>query len=921
MPNSLNDTAELVRANGELRKEVARREEAEERLRLFIEYAPAAVAMFDRDMRYLAASRRWLADYRLQGDVIGMSHYEVFPEVPERWREVHRRGLAGEVLRADEDTFERPDGAVQWVRWEVRPWQATNGEVGGIIIFAEEVSEEKRAAEARLDALRLKQIITDNATTGIIMQDGTGHCTFMNPAAEEMTGFTFAELKGNNVHAAIHHTHPDGRPFPMSECEIGKAVMAMRPIRRHEDVFVGKGGTFFPVMCNASPVQQGGVLTEVVLEFRDITEERRAGEAVRESEERMRSVVNHVVDGIITIDERGTITTYNPAAGRMFGYECPEVVGQNVKMLMPDPYRSQHDGYISNYLHTGQAKIIGIGREVVGRRKDGSTFPMELAISEFRLGERRYFTGIVRDITERKQAEKALLESKEALRQSEARFRQLADMMPQLAWMAHPDGHIYWYNKRWYEYTGTALEQMEGWGWQSVHHPEELPKVLKAWKEAIASGQPFDMVFPLKGKDGRFRQFLTRIMPLKDEGGRILHWFGTNTDVSEIKEKEEALRESDRRKDEFLAMLGHELRNPLAAIRNGLHILLLSKGNDAAVAQVKAVMDKQVNNLTRMVDDLLDVSRITRGKIQLRKEAVALGTVVNHAVESVRPLIEAQRHTLTFLPAQPPVRLDADPTRLEQVFVNLLTNAAKYSKPGGYITLTVERDEGEAVVRVRDNGVGIRPDLLPKMFDLFVQSERSLDRSQGGLGIGLTLVKKLVEMHGGSVEAYSEGMDKGSEFIVRLPALPTEQEDADRVAEPAATESGKSRVLVVEDTEDVAETLRMLLELWGYDVRIVEDGPSALVAYRTYQPDIVLLDIGLPGMNGYDVARQLRRQRGRKRPFIMAVTGYGQDEDKQRSHEAGFDYHMTKPVEPSKLQTVLATVKSAGGPSRRTVCR
>ena len=375
----------------------------------------------------------------------------------------------------------------------------------------------------------------------------------------------------------------------------------------------------------------------------------------------------------------------------------------------------------------------------------------------------------------------------------------------------------------------------------------------------------------------------------------------------ERKRAEEALKEADRRKDEFLAMLGHELRNPLAAISNGLHILLLSKGDGDVDAQVRDMMKKQMNNLTRMVDDLLDVSRITRGKIQLRKEKVELAKVLNHAAESARPLIEAQSHKLTVALPTRPVHLEADATRLEQVLVNLLNNAAKYTKQGGYITLMAERQGEEAVIRVRDNGIGIRPELLPKVFDLFVQSERSLERSQGGLGIGLTLVKKLVEMHGGSVEAHSEGADKGSEFVVRLPALPSDGSEPEAPSEQSALASGKLRVVVVEDAEDMAQSLKILLELWGHDVWVVHDGPAALVAYRTYQPDVILLDIGLPGMNGYDVARQLRREQGEKRPFIMALTGYGQDEDKRQSQEAGFDYHMTKPVEPNKLQTLLAS--------------
>jgi two-component system CheB/CheR fusion protein len=376
----------------------------------------------------------------------------------------------------------------------------------------------------------------------------------------------------------------------------------------------------------------------------------------------------------------------------------------------------------------------------------------------------------------------------------------------------------------------------------------------------------------------------------------------------ERKRAEEALKDADRRKDEFLAMLGHELRNPLAAIRYSLQILLSSKGKGDVAPQVTEIIDTQVYNLTRMVDDLLDVSRITRGNIQLRKDKAELAMVIGQAVESARPLIEARSHKLTVALTTQPVHLEADPTRLEQVLVNLLNNAAKYTKPCGDITLTAEREGDEAVIRVQDNGIGIQPELLPKVFDLFVQSEQSQERSQGGLGIGLTLVKKLVEMHGGRIEAHSEGVDKGSEFVVRLPALPSDGSEPEAPSEQNALASGKLRVEVVEDAENVAQSLKMLLEFWGHDVRVVHDGQAALVAYRTYQPDVILLDIGLPGMNGYDVARQLRREQGEKKPLIVALTGYGQDEDMRQSQKAGFDYHMTKPVEPYKLQTLLASV-------------
>jgi two-component system CheB/CheR fusion protein len=373
-----------------------------------------------------------------------------------------------------------------------------------------------------------------------------------------------------------------------------------------------------------------------------------------------------------------------------------------------------------------------------------------------------------------------------------------------------------------------------------------------------------------------------------------------------LQQANEALKQTDRCKDEFLAMLAHELRNPLAPIRTGLHVLRMPNANGASIDRVLHLMEQQVHHLTRLVDDLLDVSRITRGKIELRKETIDLASVVWHVVETVRPLIDAHRHRLTVSLPPELIHLEADPTRLEQVFSNLLTNAAKYTEQGGRIEMTCQREGQTVTVRVRDNGIGIAAELLPRVFEMFTQAERSLARSQGGLGLGLTLVRSLVAMQGGTVTAHSDGPGQGSEFVVRLPIL--EGTAAPRVAnagEGAQQVGRRLRVLVVEDTEAVAEMLVMLLNLWGHDVRFVYDGPAALVAARTYQPDVVLLDIGLPGMNGYDVARQLQHQAGHNRPLLAAVTGYGQDEDRRRSREAGFDQHMVKPINPAALKQLL----------------
>jgi signal transduction histidine kinase/ActR/RegA family two-component response regulator len=369
----------------------------------------------------------------------------------------------------------------------------------------------------------------------------------------------------------------------------------------------------------------------------------------------------------------------------------------------------------------------------------------------------------------------------------------------------------------------------------------------------------------------------------------------------------ERLAESDRQKDEFLAVLAHELRNPLAPLRNALHVMRLAVDNGPAREHARGVAERQVKHLARLVDDLLDVSRITRGKLPLRKEPVDLAAAVSGAVTAARPLIDARRHDLSVSLPLEPLRLEADPTRLEQVLVNLLTNAAKYTDPGGRIGLTAERDGHEAVLRVRDTGVGIPAELIPRVFEPFMQAERSVDRTHGGLGIGLTLVKCLVEMHGGSVTAHSEGPGKGSEFVVRLPALPPARAGRpEAVFKPGKPNPGRSlRVLVVDDCVDAAESLAVLLNLWGHEVHVAHDGTAALEVAAACRPEVVLLDLGLPGMDGYEVARRLRARPG-PCPLLVALTGYARAGDRRRTREAGFHEHLAKPVDLEALEVLLA---------------
>jgi signal transduction histidine kinase/ActR/RegA family two-component response regulator len=413
-----------------------------------------------------------------------------------------------------------------------------------------------------------------------------------------------------------------------------------------------------------------------------------------------------------------------------------------------------------------------------------------------------------------------------------------------------------------------------------------------------------------------------RVVEMTWEGERV--YLASLRDITDRRRLEEQLRqraeqlaEADRRKDEFLAMLAHELRNPLGPIRNALHLLARPGAGEETVQKARTIAERQVAHMARLIDDLLDVSRVTCGKIRLAKEPVDLKALVNRVVDAARPGMESRRQHFTVELPSCPIQLEADATRLEQVLTNLLHNAGKFTDSGGHIGLSVHVHPADVEIRVRDNGMGIAADMLPHIFDLFTQGDRSLERSQGGLGIGLTLAKRLVEMHGGRIKARSAGPGHGSEFAVWLPALregaPAEQPVPGVQASEACGPRKPKRILIVEDQLDAAEMLASLLRLDGHEVRAAHDGPSALEAAREYQPEVVFLDIGLPGMSGYQVARHLREHAGENRMRIVALTGYGREEDRHRSHEAGCDRHLVKPVDPITLQHLLAEFSQAEG--------
>ncbi len=519
------------------------------------------------------------------------------------------------------------------------------------------------------------------------------------------------------------------------------------------------------------------------------------------------------------------------------------------------------------------------------------------------------------------------------LAESESHFRQMADSIPQLAWIAKADGWIFWYNRRWYEYTGTTPAQMEGWGWQTVHDPKELPNVVERWKSSIATGQPFDMTFPLRAADGSFRPFLTRVMPFRDEKGALTFWFGTNTDVSEhrqLMEERHRLLESERAarsaaeranflKDEFLATVSHELRTPLNAIMGWAQLMRMAD-NTASIKEGIETIERNARAQTRIIEDLLEMSRIISGKTRLDVQQTDLAAVIEAAVESLLPAAEARSIRVVKLldPVQP---IMGDPARLQQVLWNLIGNALKFTPKGGRVNVILHRVNSHIEIVVSDNGQGIAPEFLPYIFDRFRQEEGSTTRHQGGLGLGLSIVKNLVELHGGTVRAESVGSDQGTTFTVSLPLTALKQKEVDRhpsshppLGSTVEVALDGVRVLVVDDDRDSLNLVRRLLTDRRADVVLASSADEGLRLVEQERPHVIVSDIGMPDKDGWEMIRELRAQPtdGSRTP-ALALTAFARSEDRTRAMLAGYQLHLSKPVEAQELIAAVANLAGRTG--------
>jgi PAS domain S-box-containing protein len=496
---------------------------------------------------------------------------------------------------------------------------------------------------------------------------------------------------------------------------------------------------------------------------------------------------------------------------------------------------------------------------------------------------------------------------------AEQQYRLLTENVKDFAiFLLDTNGKIATWNSGAERILGYKEEEIIGQPYAIIFTPQDIVKNQPQYELQIArdKSRSEDERWHVR-KDGSQFWASGVVTPLWDEDGKLRGFAKVMRDITARKRAETELAEANRRKDEFLAMLGHELRNPLAPITNSVHALRSEQLTSPTAQEAIAMIDRQAKRLTRLVDDLLDVSRITTGKIHVRKERVDLHTIITHAVETTRHLVESRKLELTVSLPTESIWLEADPARMEQVMSNLISNAAKYTEPGGHIWLTVERQGPEAIVSIADTGIGILPEMLPDIFELFVQGDRSLDRAQGGLGIGLTLVKALVQMHEGRVLARSPGVGKGAEFIVRLPVvaevLPIQPQES-----PAPIPRGRSlRLLVVDDSKDTVDSLAMVMRANGHEVSTANSGPAGLRSALEEPFEAVLLDLGLPGIDGYEIATRIREKDGKI--LLIAITGYGQATDRERSKKSGFDHHLVKPVDPMKLQSLLVEFTGPAG--------
>jgi PAS domain S-box-containing protein len=628
------------------------------------------------------------------------------------------------------------------------------------------------------------------------------------------------------------------------------------------------------------------------------------GRVIAESEQRRRlyeTVLSNTPDLVYVFDLNHRFTYANEILLKMWGRTWDEAIGKNCLELGYESWHAEMHGREIEQVKASRKSIRGEVpfKGAFGRRTYDYIFVPVFGPD----GEVEAIAGTTRDITERKQIE-------ESLRESKAHLSSLFEQSSVGICESDLEGRLLNVNERFCQLMGRRPDELVGRKMREITHPDDLPGNTDMFLKLLATGESFEMETRYLCADGSFIWGNTSVSLIRIDDERNHDTvLAVVQDISDRKKAEDALRLGDRRKDEFLAMLAHELRNPLAPISAAAHLLRLQAKDDVPLQKVSDIISRQVRHMTDLVDDLLDVSRVTRGLVQLNKESLDLKSVVSNAVEQVRSLYETRRHSLNIRIEAEHALVNGDRTRLIQVIVNLMNNAAKYTAPGGEIALSVEVRSGKVKISVADNGIGIDAALLPHVFELFTQAERTPDRSQGGLGIGLALVKSIVTLHDGDVVAHSAGPGTGSVFTLTLPLIQNKAPSPGSELGEGATPAAKSvRVIIVDDNHDAAHMLASVLEAAGHQVTVVADAASTFARAAEAPPQAFILDIGLPDMDGYELARRLRADAKTATALYIALTGYGQAHDRAMSRSAGFDHHFVKPVEMQDLIRILCQV-------------
>jgi PAS domain S-box-containing protein len=758
-----------------------------------------------------------------------------------------------------------------------------------VVVSAHDITQQRSKEQSLRSSEAKYRALIETTSVGIAHNAITGEFLYVNRAFCDLVGYSAEELASKTWQQITHPEDVEKDATLADQVvtrEISHYTVEKRYLRKD-------GSTVWVELFGSFIFDDDGQVSQGVAMAIDISKRRNSEAALRDSRESLFLAKTAARLGTYDWDIPSDTLVWDERTHEIWGIKPagPMKVATFFSQVHPDDHALAQRAIDRSFDPQGDHLFSAVYRVV--SRTDGLTRWVEATGRvTFKDDQPARMHGVVQEVTARVLAQNQLAES-------EQRFRELANNIDQFAWSIDAKGRALWYNDRWYDYTGSRFEQLEGDGWRAVHHPEHVERFASHLQHCLLSGEDWEDTFPLRAKDGTYRWFLSRAVPIRDERGSIVRWFGTNTDVTELRLLQEALKQNDRRKDEFLAMLAHELRNPIAPIHNAAEVLRRSLKGETEKRLVE-IIGRQTAQLAHLLDDLLDVARITSGHIELRRETLTLQTCIDAAIETAEPLIREKNQRLTVTNTLP-FFVAVDRIRIVQCIANVLVNATKFTPASGDIRITSYTEGTTAVIEVTDSGAGIAPEFLPRMFDLFTQAERSSGPSRGGLGVGLFVCKTLLGMHGGNIDCRSEGIGRGATFIIRLPLA----EGINARPEPIALPNHeRCRILVVDDNADSADTLMLLLRLSGYDARAVYSGEDALRVAPEYEPAIVILDIGLPQMNGYEVARSLAAQGCSAR--LIALSGYGQEEDRSQSSAAGFGAHLVKPADTETLMQIIS---------------